>query len=143
MEPYSLVVDGLLLDIDPPYSIYAIYTMFGDWVPLAPTLSALGAEYEWDADLRRFTVTSFGSDSIKTVGLAPSPAELSFAEPTQTKTIDLQLFYQEREIPIEVEIPWRPEIMSYKLYPSVYNGVVYVPLKAIADCLGLELAGWY
>ena len=149
LQPYNLVVDGLLLNIDSPYSIYAIYAMFVDWVSLAPTLSALGAEYEWDADLRRFTVTSFDSDSIKTVGLAPPATELRFDNPPQVTPIDLQLFFQEREIPIGMEMynrggyNHRSELVLYQLNPVVYNGVVYVPLKAIADCLGLELAGWY
>ncbi|MEG2008623.1 MAG: stalk domain-containing protein, partial [Oscillospiraceae bacterium] len=100
------------------------------YLPLRAVAGALGLSVEWDAKTSTAMLTSGGTATSGSGKPAASKA---------TKTIEIT--YRDIKISIDGKQITPKDASGNTVEPFIYNGTTYLPIRAVASALGVEV-GW-
>lgn len=102
------------------------------YLPLRAVANALGLNVEWDAATSTAVLTSGGSQTVETSRIPPQGRTISI-----TQSAD----YADIKVTLDGSPLVLADVNGNPVEPFAVNGTTYLPLRAIATALGLEV-GW-
>lgn len=141
--PYTLEIDGQYVDLAVPQGVWRAWYQATMYVPLKATLEALGQTYTWDEATNTLTVTTkppvFEAGATKLESGDGEPFDELYAVHMHI-TVDGEPFVV-KSGPTTSSPTIAPPTRRV-VEPVLYDGVVYIPLNAIADMIGYDCPAW-